>query len=54
MKYQGELALEEEVLQQLESQGYERVNINSHEQLVQNFRAILNERNKENLVLLQS
>ena len=49
MKYQGELALEEEVLQQLESQGYERVNINSHEQLVQNFRAILNERNKENL-----
>lgn len=49
MKYQGELALEEEVLQQLEEQGYERVNINSHEQLVQNFRAILNERNKENL-----
>ena len=49
MKYQGELALEEEVLQQLESQGYERVNINSHEQLVQNFRAILNEHNKENL-----
>lgn len=49
MKYQGELALEEEVLQQLESQGYERVNINSYKQLVQNFRAILNERNKENL-----
>ena len=49
MSYQGELALEEEVLQQLESQGYERVNINSYKQLVQNFRAILNERNKENL-----
>ncbi|AMG63836.1 MULTISPECIES: type I restriction endonuclease subunit R [Staphylococcus] len=49
MSYQGELALENDVIKQLESQGYERIILRNHEQLVENFRQILNERNKENL-----
>ncbi|MEJ7378728.1 hypothetical protein WL544_12650, partial [Staphylococcus epidermidis] len=34
---------------QLVSQGYERVQLRDHAQLVDNFRAILNERNKDKL-----
>ncbi|PNZ70604.1 type I restriction endonuclease subunit R [Staphylococcus croceilyticus] len=49
MSYQGELALENDVLKQLESQGYERVILRDHDQLVENFRQILNERNMERL-----
>ena len=41
MAYQSEYALENEVLQQLESLGYERVNIHNVEQLHNNFRNIL-------------
>lgn len=49
MGYQGELALEEEVMKQLENQGYERVRLSDYQQLVNNFRHILDERNKEKL-----
>ena len=49
MSYQGELALENEVIKQLESQGYERVILRNHDQLVNNFRQILNERNMDKL-----
>lgn len=49
MSYQGELALENDVIKQLESQGYERVTLRDHDQLVENFRQILNERNMERL-----
>lgn len=49
MSYQGELALENEVIKQLESQGYERVILRDHDQLVNNFRQILNERNMDKL-----
>lgn len=49
MGYQSEYALEEDVIQQLLSQGYERVQLRDHAQLVDNFRAILNERNKDKL-----
>ncbi|HCG75935.1 MULTISPECIES: type I restriction endonuclease subunit R [Staphylococcus] len=49
MGYQSEYALEEDVIQQLVSQGYERVQLRDHAQLVDNFRAILNERNKDKL-----
>lgn len=48
MVYQSEYALENEVLQQLENLGYERVNIHNVEQLYDNFRTIINERHKEN------
>ena len=50
MGYQSEYALEEDVIQQLLSQGYERVQLRDHAQLVDNFRAILNERNKDKLM----
>ncbi|MEL3745530.1 type I restriction endonuclease subunit R [Staphylococcus borealis] len=49
MSYQGELALENEVIKQLESQGYERVILRDHDQLVNNFRQILNARNMDKL-----
>lgn len=49
MSYQGELALENEVIKQLESQGYERVILRNHDQLVNNFRQILNEQNMDKL-----
>ncbi|MDW4374272.1 type I restriction endonuclease subunit R [Staphylococcus saprophyticus] len=49
MAYQSEYALEIEVLQQLESLGYERVNIHNVEQLHDNFRNIINERHKDKL-----
>lgn len=49
MAYQSEYALENEVLQQLESLGYERVNIHNIEQLHDNFRNIINERHKDKL-----
>ena len=49
MSYQGEFALENEVIKQLESQGYERVILRDHDQLVNNFRQILNERNMDKL-----
>lgn len=49
MSYQGELALENEVIKQLESQGYERVILRNHDQLVNNFRQILNERTMDKL-----
>ena len=49
MAYQSEYALENEVLQQLESLGYERVNIHNVEQLHNNFRNIINERHKDKL-----
>ncbi|MCS4485894.1 type I restriction endonuclease subunit R [Staphylococcus americanisciuri] len=44
MAYQSEYALENEVLNQLENMGYERVNIRDNEALIQNFREIVNER----------
>ena len=49
MGYQSEHALEEDVIKQLVSQGYERVQIRDHAQLVDNFRSILNERNADKL-----
>lgn len=49
MAYQSEYALENEVLQQLENLGYERVNIHNVEQLHDNFRTIINERHKDKL-----
>ena len=49
MAHQSEYALENEVLQQLESLGYERVNIHNVEQLHDNFRNIINERHKDKL-----
>uniref|UniRef100_UPI0030F44DEE type I restriction endonuclease n=1 Tax=Staphylococcus aureus TaxID=1280 RepID=UPI0030F44DEE len=49
MAYQSEYALENEVLQQLESLGYERVNKHNVQQLHNNFRNIINERHKDKL-----
>ncbi|RIM66557.1 restriction endonuclease subunit R [Staphylococcus xylosus] len=49
MGYQSEYALENEILQQLENLGYERVDIPNVEQLHDNFRNIINERHKDKL-----
>lgn len=49
MSHESEYALEEEVLKQLEKQGFERVSLRNHAQLVNNFRNIVNERNHEKL-----
>lgn len=49
MGYQSEYALENEVLQQLEGLGYERVEIHNVEALHNNFRQIINERHKDEL-----
>ena len=44
MVYQSEFVLENEMMEQLESNGYETVTIRNEQQLLDNFRAILNER----------
>lgn len=44
MAYQSEFSLENEMMDQLKSNGYEVVTIRNEEQLLANFRAILNER----------
>lgn len=49
MSYESEHALEEDVLNQLEKQGFERVSLRNHAQLVNNFRNIINERNHDKL-----
>lgn len=49
MGYQSESKLENNVLDQFESLGYERVEINNNDQLISNFRKILNERHKDKL-----
>lgn len=47
MVYQSEFALENEMMAQLESNGYETVTIRNEQQLLDNFRAILNERHAD-------
>ncbi len=47
MVYQSEFALENEMMEQLESNGYETVTIRNEQQLLDNFRAILNERHAD-------
>ncbi|MGI2314208.1 type I restriction endonuclease subunit R [Staphylococcus cohnii] len=49
MSHESEHALEEDVLKQLEKQGFERVSLRNHAQLVNNFRNIINERNHDKL-----
>lgn len=49
MSYESEHALEKDVLNQLEKQGFERVSLRNHAQLVNNFRNIINERNHDKL-----
>lgn len=49
MSHESEHALEEDVLNQLEKQGFERVSLRNHAQLVNNFRNIVNERNHDKL-----
>ena len=49
MSYESAHALEEDVLNQLEKQGFERVSLRNHAQLVNNFRNIINERNHDKL-----
>ncbi|MFW2451857.1 type I restriction endonuclease subunit R [Staphylococcus cohnii] len=49
MGYQSEYGLEENVVKQLEDLGYERVSLRNEEQLKENFRRILNERNADKL-----
>jgi type I restriction enzyme R subunit len=47
--YQSEFSLEKEMMDQLKSNGYEVVTIRNEEQLLANFRAILNERHTDKL-----
>lgn len=47
MVYQSEFALENEMMEQLESNRYETVTIRNEQQLLDNFRAILNERHAD-------
>ncbi|BEJ45037.1 hypothetical protein KSE1242_00250 [Staphylococcus epidermidis] len=47
MVYQSEFVLENEMMEQLESNGYETVTIRNEQQLLDNFRAILNERHAD-------
>jgi type I restriction enzyme R subunit len=47
--YQSEFSLEKEMMDQLKSNGYEVVTIRNEEQLLANFRAILNERHADKL-----
>lgn len=47
MVYQSEFALETEMMEQLKSNGYETVTIRNEQQLLDNFRAILNERHAD-------
>ncbi|MEP9853034.1 type I restriction endonuclease subunit R [Staphylococcus aureus] len=49
MGYQSEYGLEENVINQLEDIGYERVTLRNETQLTENFRHILNERNADKL-----
>ncbi|HDH6542247.1 TPA: type I restriction endonuclease subunit R [Staphylococcus aureus] len=49
MAYQSEYALENEMMNQLEQLGYERVTIRDNKQLLDNFRSILNERHADKL-----
>lgn len=49
MAYQSEFSLENEMMDQLKSNGYEVVTIRNEEQLLANFRAILNERHADKL-----
>ncbi|MGD3158654.1 type I restriction endonuclease subunit R [Staphylococcus cohnii] len=49
MSHESEHALEEDVLKQLEKQGFERASLRNHAQLVNNFRNIINERNHDKL-----
>lgn len=49
MAYQSEFALENDVLKQLTQMGYEQLNIHTHDEMLQNFRAIINERHIEAL-----
>ncbi|WP_210133962.1 type I restriction endonuclease subunit R [Staphylococcus sp. GDY8P168P-1] len=49
MGYQSEYGLEENVVKQLQDLGYERVSLRNEEQLKENFRRILNERNADKL-----
>lgn len=49
MVYQSEFALETEMMEQLKSNGYETVTIRNEQQLLDNFRSILNERHVDKL-----
>ncbi|MFE8919435.1 type I restriction endonuclease subunit R [Staphylococcus pasteuri] len=49
MAYQSEFSLEKEMMNQLKENGYESVTIRNDEQLLDNFRSILNERHKDKL-----
>lgn len=49
MAYQSELALENEMIHQLSQLGYDRVTLRDEQQLLDNFRAILNERHADKL-----
>ncbi|QQN54033.1 type I restriction endonuclease subunit R [Staphylococcus pasteuri] len=49
MAYQSEFSLEKEMMNQLKENGYEIVTIRNDEQLLDNFRSILNERHKDKL-----
>src|SRR5699024_10533504 len=47
--HESELQLENNVLDQLESLGYEKVSIHTNEELITNFRSLLNERHQDKL-----
>lgn len=49
MVYQSEFTLETEMMEQLKSNGYETVTIRNEQQLLDNFRSILNERHVDKL-----
>ena len=49
MVYQSEFELETEMMEQLKSNGYETVTIRNEQQLLDNFRSILNERHVDKL-----
>lgn len=49
LAYQSEFSLEKEMMNQLKENGYESVTIRNDEQLLDNFRSILNERHKDKL-----
>ncbi|XVK96833.1 type I restriction endonuclease subunit R [Staphylococcus nepalensis] len=49
MVYQSEFALEKEMMEQLKSNGYETITIRNEQQLLDNFRSILNERHAKKL-----
>ena len=49
MAHQSEYALENDVIQQLENLGYERIKVRNTAQLTDNFRNIVNERNADKL-----